>query len=65
MAPPLASEETIVVGSAALAWTAAEQRSCPREAYYAWWLERFGAEECEAMARAIDHLPRPVEVRAD
>ena len=25
----------------------------PRENYYAWWLERFSAEECAAMARAI------------
>ena len=25
----------------------------PREAFYAWWLERFGADECAAMARAI------------
>jgi hypothetical protein len=25
----------------------------PRENYYAWWLERFSAEECAAMVRAI------------
>ena len=25
----------------------------PRENYYEWWLQRFSAEECAAMARAI------------
>ena len=25
----------------------------PRETYYTWWLERFSAGECAAMARAI------------
>ncbi len=25
----------------------------PRETYYAWWLERFSAEECAVMARSI------------
>jgi hypothetical protein len=28
-----------------------------RETYWAWWLERFSAEECAAMARAIWGTP--------
>ncbi len=35
----------------------------PRETYHAWWLERFSAEECAAMARSIwgagQHLNLP------
>ena len=33
-----------------------------RETYWAWWLERFSAEECAAMARAIWGPGTPVSL---
>ena len=39
--------------SAALCGSCRRGEAVPRENYYAWWLERFSAEECAAMACAI------------